>query len=211
MDTNTIKHNKFLLEKTAESLARNGFNDVKAFDTAKEAKELIKSLIKPKSVIAMGGSVTIKELDFSNELKDVEILQHKPEMGIQERRQIWRKVFSADYYFASPQAITLDGKMYFLDMYGNRAAAVIFGPEHVILMAGYNKIVKDEPAALYRSKNVAAVENTHRLNKNTPCIKTWECSDCNSSDRICRVMTVLYKRPAATEYTIILVNEHLGF
>lgn len=206
MDKNTL-----LLEKTAENLIKNGFKNTLICNNIEETKKLVKSIIKPKTKLGIGGSMTVKELDLVNELKENEILQHQQGMSLEERKQLWRKIFYADYYLASPQAITQDGKMFFLDMYGNRVSAIIFGPEHVILLAGYNKIVNDEQTALWRIRNISAVKNVNRLKKNTPCYKTGKCENCNSNDRICRVLSVIYKKPPATEYTVILINHELGF
>ncbi|MCG2725057.1 MAG: lactate utilization protein [Elusimicrobia bacterium] len=48
------------------------------------------------------------------------------------------KKFNVDFYFVSPQAITLNGEMIFIDANGNRGASVIYGPKKIILIAGYN-------------------------------------------------------------------------
>ena len=211
MDDNTVWHNKLLLEKTAENLAKNGF-DAKLYDTVQQAKEYVFSLISPDMQIAAGGSLSIKQLGLFDYLKEkqISLIQHKPEMNFDQRREIWRKAIMSDLYFASPQAVTIEGKLVFVDMYGNRVAAVIFGPKKVVLIAGYNKLVTDDETAMWRSRHVAGVQNAHRLNKKTPCMTAGKCMDCSSKDRICNVTTILHKKPGAADITIILVNEQLG-
>ncbi|MEW6041110.1 MAG: lactate utilization protein [Elusimicrobiota bacterium] len=212
MDENVIKYNRLQLERVKEKLIKNGFEDVRLFENHNDVKEEIIKLIPKGSTVGVGGSVTIRETGILAELeKDRQIITHRPGTDISERKETWKKAAHSDFYLASPQAISLEGKLFFLDKYGNRLSSVIFGPTRVVLIAGYNKIVKDDAEASWRSKNVAAVKNTNRLKSKTPCIKTGECSDCSSDDRICNVYLSLWKRPPATDYTIFLVNEELGY
>ena len=45
----------------------------------------------------------------------------------------------------------------------------------------------------------------------TPCAKTGFCSDCNAPKRLCRVTTILHRKPFMTDISVVLVNEALGF
>mgnify|MGYP000291885215 CR=1 FL=1 len=214
MNENTKKFNKLILNKVAEQLNKNGFEDVSVVDTKSDAVKKVLELIPENSIVGLGGSMTVRELGLVEQLsaeKKCKILQHKSGMPIEERKTLWREVFSADFYLASPQAISYDGKIFFIDKYGNRVAAVIFGPKKVILIAGYNKLVPDLDTALWRIKNIAAVKNAIRLGLNTPCVNAGKCMDCSSGERICNVVTYLLKRPSATEYSIVLVNDELGY
>jgi hypothetical protein len=49
------------------------------------------------------------------------------------------------------------------------------------------------------------------LNMKTPCAETGVCSDCNAPQRICRVTTILHRRPMKTAVSVVLVNAELGF
>jgi len=71
--------------------------------------------------------------------------------------------------------------------------------------------VKDKEQALWRIRNVSAVKNAFRMNIKTPCASSGICSECQSDDRICMVITTIMRKPTATEYAIILVNEELGY
>jgi len=44
----------------------------------------------------------------------------------------------------------------------------------------------------------------------TPCARIGKCTDCNSSDRICNVTTIIEKALPHTEISLLLVNEDLG-
>jgi hypothetical protein len=117
----------------------------------------------------------------------------------------------SDFYIASPQAITLDGKLIFIDGTGNRCAAITWGPRHLLIIAGVNKIVKDSEEGFYRMRNISAISNNIRLNKKNPCVKTGKCEDCSSPDRICNIVTILWKKPKIANCTVILINEELGY
>ena len=59
---------------------------------------------------------------------------------------------------------------------------------------------------------VAAPLNAKRLNRKTPCaLHADKCYDCNSPDRICRNLSVLWDKPTGSEYEIILIKEELGY
>jgi len=213
MDENVIKFNLILLEKVSEKLKKNGFEDVWVFENKQQAKQKIIDIIPEKSQVGLGGSMTVAELGIIEELKkkNVQIVKHELSMPLSERKNIWRRALTSDFYIASPQAITYDGKLFFIDKYGNRLTATIFGPGRVILIAGYNKLVPDEDSALWRIRNISAVKNVHRLKLKTPCSTVGYCTDCESQERICNVVSFLLRRPPATEYSIILVNEELGY
>ena len=201
-----------LLGDTAAALKKNGF-EVLTFEDSPSAIKHILALIGSGKKVGMGGSMTVQALGLPEALKKAgnEIITHAPGMSEDERMETWLKAQAADFYLASPQAITAKGEMLFLDGNGNRAAAVIYGPGRVILIAGANKIVGTMDEGLWRMRNVAAIANNIRLKKNNPCVKTGKCEDCASPERICNVLTTLLKKPRVTNYTVILINEELGY
>lgn len=201
-----------LLKDTAEALEKNGF-EAAVFEDSPSAIKHILALIGSGKKVGMGGSMTVQAMGLPEALKKAgnEITTHALGMSEDERMKTWLKAQTADFYLASPQAITAKGEMLFLDGNGNRAAAVIYGPGRVILIAGVNKITGTMDEGLWRMRNVAAIANNIRLKKNNPCVKTGKCEDCASPERICNVMTTLLKKPRSTNYTVILINEELGY
>jgi LUD domain len=85
-----------------------------------------------------------------------------------------------------------------------------FGPKKVIIIAGYNKIVPDVNSALDRIKRVAAPLNAKRLGLPLPCAETGYCHDCSAEARICRVTSIIQRRPSGTDVSVYLINEELG-
>lgn len=212
-DENIAQFNKKLLEKIQQRLIKNGFTQTHVFDTSSEVKKYIINLIGSNKKVGVGGSQTIRSLEIIEQLKTAgnEIITHSSDMDTETRLKVWLDAQRADFYLASPQAITFNGELIFLDAYGNRVSSCIYGPKKVILVAGYNKIVKDIDTGIWRTRNVAAVINNIRLNRKNPCVSTGRCEDCESTTRICNVLVILYKKPAYTEYEILLVNEMLGY
>jgi len=211
MDRNIKEANKLILENVKVSLIKNRFNAL-IFDTKEELKKNIIEIIGHGKKIGVGGSMSLKEIGVLEELsKNNKIYTHLPDMSYEERRKIWINAIDSDFYLASPQAITFDGKLIFVDGNGNRCAALTWGPKHLVLIAGVNKIVRDFDEGLWRSRNIAAVRNNIRLNKKNPCVITGKCEDCLSEERICNILTVLYKKPKITEITVFLLNDNLGY
>lgn len=64
-------------------------------------------------------------------------------------------------------------------------------------MAGTNKIAPDLDSALWRARNVAAPKRAQSMGRKDPMrlVKADRCYDCQSPDRICRVLTVLWAPP----------------
>ena len=94
---------------------------------------------------------------------------------------------------------------------GNRTSAMAFGPKHVVVVAGMNKVTHDTESAIRRVKEIAGPMRARSLNMDTPCAKTGRCSDCNVPQRICRITTILHRKPMMTDVSVILINEALGF
>ncbi|MBT0665186.1 LUD domain-containing protein [Geobacter pelophilus] len=200
-------------EKAVEALGQNGFTSVYC-RTANEAYDYIMKEAEDAASIGFGGSRTIVDLMVQAPLqeKGKEILNHGlPGLSSEERMAIMRRQLTCDLFLTGTNAVTLSGWLVNIDGNGNRVAAMFFGPQKVIVVAGRNKIVDgDLPAAINRIKNWASPPNAKRLNYNTPCAKTGFCSNCNSPERICRVTTVIDRKPRVMDIRVLVVNEDMG-
>lgn len=184
------------------------FSDITAVNTA------LLEMISEKATVGIGGSVTIRELSIIDQLekRGNEVTHHwRPEATKETNREIRQKEGMADYYLTSANAITQHGDIINIDGIGNRVAHMIYGPDNVIIIAGYNKIVPDIDSGVRRSKEIAAVINAKRVGAKTPCAETGRCVDCNTPGRICRVTTIMQYRPWQTKIKVMLVNETLGY
>lgn len=211
-DANILWFRNTLLERTARALKANGFRVEIATGVA-DARQMLLKEISPSETVGVGGSMTIEEIGIIPELlnRGIKVVTHTSGKEPAERLELRYQAVGASVYLSSPNAVTLDGKLLFIDHYGNRPAGMTFGPKKVIAVAGVNKITPDEETGWWRAKNVAAVINARRLGLKTPCTVVGYCSDCDSPERICRVFLKLEKKPKSTDYLIILVNEDLGY
>ncbi len=200
-------------EKAVEALGQNGFTAL-YFRTGQEAHDYILREAADAHSIGFGGSRTIVDLNVQDELQaqGKEILNHGvPGLTPEERMAIMRRQLTCDLFLTGTNAVTLSGWLVNIDGNGNRVAAMFFGPRKVIVVAGRNKLVDgDMQAAIDRIKNWASPPNAKRLNYNTPCAKTGFCSNCNSPDRICRVTTVIDRKPRSMDIRVLVVNEDMG-
>lgn len=200
-------------EKAVEALGQNGFTAVYC-RTGREAHDYIINEAAGASSVGFGGSRTIVDLGVQEPLKasGKEILNHgEPGLSPEERLAIMRRQLTCDLFLTGTNAVTLSGWLVNIDGNGNRVAAMFFGPHKVIVVAGRNKIVDgDLDAAINRIKNWASPPNAKRLNYNTPCAKTGFCINCNSPDRICRVTTVIDRKPRVMDIRVLVVNEDMG-
>jgi D-serine deaminase-like pyridoxal phosphate-dependent protein len=212
MDQNRLAASLKILENAAQALRKNGF-ETDVFADGSTAAAHILELIGSGKTVGMGGTMSVADLGLAERLTAAknEIVTHLPGMGPEERRRTFQRAQAADFYIASPQAVTRDGKMIFVDGVGNRVSAIAYGPGRVILLAGRNKLVRDTDEGLRRMRDVSALANNIRLDKANPCVKAGRCVDCSSPERICNVVTMFWKKPQSAEYSVVLVNEELGY
>ena len=203
-------------ERCADRLRRNGFEVATAAD-AHEAGEYIRSRIAelaPAS-ISFGDSMTLYATGTVEWLRTQRTYpfidtfeQGVPFRELIERR---RQALLCDLFLTGANAVTLDGELHWLDMIGNRIAPIAFGPRHVILTVGRNKIVEDGDAAFRRIRETAAPRNAARHEDfDTPCVKPGRCMDCASPRRICNERLILHKCHPKGRITVVLIDEDLG-
>ncbi|MGI6084770.1 MAG: lactate utilization protein [Acetivibrionales bacterium] len=180
------------------------------FETGSEAAAFLASELRKKKIV-FGGSQTLKELGLYELLSEEnDVFWHWIKKDIVARRQA---EIEAGVYIASANAISETGEIVNMDGSCNRVANLAYGHEHVIYVAGVNKVVPTLEDAIDRVRNIAAPLNSKRGGSNTPCTGTDEirCNDCRSEDRSCRVMTITMFRPRLVKsMQLILINQNLG-
>ena len=217
MDKPIENYWKIRLTNLKETLEGNNF-EVFVADSINEAKDIVLEKIIPKTEaksVSWGGSVTFiatglyQALKESGDMKVLDTYDKKlsPEEALERRRQS----LLVDLYLTGTNAVTESGQLVNLDATGNRIGGITFGPKHVIILVGRNKITADLDEALFRVKNYAAPVNTMRLEKKTPCAKTSYCEECKSPDRICNTWTITEKSFPKGRVKVVLIDEDLGF
>ena len=191
--------------KLTENLERRGYQ-VRRFATAREAADYLDGQI-DQTTVSMGGSMTIKELDLYDRLASHNwAVWHWEGGSLEEAAQ-------TQVYLSSVNGLAGTGELINIDGTGNRVASTVFGHRRVYFVVGSNKIAPDYDAALWRARNIASPKNAQRLGKKTPCaVKGDRCYDCQSPERICRALTVLWEKPQGIEHMeIVLVEQELGY
>lgn len=200
MDFSTIKKN----------LEAKGYT-VTCFENGSAATEYLSAQITGKTV-GFGGSMTLRELGLYDILKkNNETLWHWQTEN-KDPADLRERAGNAEIYFSSVNGMSEDGQIINIDGSCNRVASILYGHKKVFLVVGRNKIAKDYDAALFRARNIAAPLNAKRLGVDTPCaVKGDKCYDCNSPSRICRALSVLWKKPSGADIEVVLIDQDLGY
>ena len=215
---------KAKIAKTIENLKKNKM-DAYYCETKEDACSLVKTLINKGDVISSGGSVTLKQTGVYEIItsSDYNYLDRSaPGLTRADVEEVYRKTFSADAFFTSTNAVTENGELYNVDGNSNRVAAILYGPKSVVVVCGFNKIVKDINEAVKRVKCIAAPKNTVRLNCDTYCAKEGKCvslnnenaelcSGCHSDGRVCCNYVVCSQQRHPGRIKVIIIGEEYGY
>ena len=176
MDQNTNKIMSLKITRTLKNLEKNQMKG-HYIESVAELKPLVKSLLSPGDVVAVGGSQTLFESDMFELLRSGEynfLDRYAPGLTPESMKELYRNSFSANAFLMSTNALTENGELYNVDGTGNRVAALTYGPDRVIVIAGINKLVRNLDEAVFRNRQISAPSNATRLNCNTPCTVTAE-------------------------------------
>ncbi len=146
-------------------------------ENKEQAVDKILEIIPISSSIGISGSVTLDQLGIVKQLEsrgNKVFNQYKSGISRDESLELRRQGMAADYYLASPNAISEKGELVFFSAYGNRTAGVSYA-KNVIVVAGINKITPNIQEALKRSREYATPLNCKRLNWNAPCFEDGIC------------------------------------
>lgn len=182
--------------------------------TKEDALALVKEKFLTKGVsVAWGGSMTLDETGVMDYLKESDcVVYDRMAPKTREEEKIMKgNIINADYFLMSTNAITIDGELVNIDGRANRVSFLCYGPEHVLILAGMNKVVSNVEEGINRVRNIASPPNALRLNKNTPCAANGRCADCVSEDCICSQIVVTRHSTIPNRIHVILIGEELGF
>ena len=205
-----------------ELIARLDRQNISAFyaKDATEAFDTVLSMIPEGSTVGFGDSMTLIEIGVVDALQSGNYSFLNPwEPGISAKESLQRKKRSltSDVFVTGSNALTMDGKIVNVDGHGNRVAAMLFGPDKVIIVVGINKIVETLDEAMERIRRIAAPRNVKRhpnFDPMPPCGATGVCSDCSSPWRICNKTVIIEGQFDNDRYhpviTVVIVGEELG-
>ncbi|MHC1693584.1 MAG: lactate utilization protein [Sphaerochaetaceae bacterium] len=226
MDANRNKIKEMMIARTIGKLKKNNM-DAAYLPGMLDVVPMLRSLLEEGDTIALGGSMTLAEtgalrLVHSSDYHLID--RYAPGITPEQTRQAFIDAFSADVFLTSVNAITEHGELYNVDGTSNRAAAMLFGPKRVIVVAGWQKIVPTLRDAVDRVKHIAAPANSLRLEKDTPCVKSGHCIAPFCDERnlmsitpgaceqtICSNMVVMGRQKDAGRIMVLIVGEAVGY
>ena len=176
------------------------------------ALEKALELIPEGASVGWGGAMSAEEIGLIDAVRSggYHAIDRDKVATPEERDQIMRQCLSAQVFLTGANALSLDGQMVNIDGNGNRMAAIVYGPESVIVVAGMNKVMDSLEDAVTRARTVAAPMNKQRFGAVTGCAETGVCVNCKSEGCICnQILITRHCRPAG-RIKFILVGEALG-
>ena len=211
-----LQRNKKIGEKVVLGLKKRFF-DAYYVDTKEQALQKAIELIPLTDVISWGGSMSVLETGLIDHLlkNEYNVINRDIAKSKEEKMELLKQAMYCDTYLMGTNAMTEDGQLVNVDCIGNRVAALMFGPENVIVIVGVNKVVKTVEEAIERAREIAAPINMQRVAGNsmrqTPCFSTGSCHDCISKDSICSHIVVTRLCNPPKRIKVIVVGESLGF
>ena len=177
-----------------------------------DALEKALELIPEGASVGWGGAMSAEQIGLMDALRgrNVKLLDRSKAETPQERITLMKQCLLADVFLTGANALSLDGQMVNIDGNGNRVAAIVYGPDSVIVVAGMNTVCDTLEQAVQRARSVAAPANSQRFSIAAPCNSTGSCHNCTSVDCICnQILITRHCRPAG-RIKFILVGEELG-
>ena len=170
-------------------------------------------LIPEGASVGWGGALSAQQIGLIDAVKagNYAAIDRDAAKTPEERTQALKRCLTADVFLSGANALSLDGQMVNIDGTGNRIAAIVYGPETVLVIAGMNKVCDTLDDAMTRARTVAAPMNKQRFPFKTPCEATGACADCKSEDCICNQILITRNCRPAGSIKFILVGEELGF
>lgn len=196
-----------------ENLIKNGF-DAHWVPTCQSAADTIWTLASNYQTFGFAGSDTTRKLGLPQKAIQMgkTVFDHwQNDLSADEDLAVRLEQGRCDCFICSANGISMTGEIVNVDGIGNRTSAMAFGPKKIIIAAGMNKVTKDLPSALERIRETAAPMRAKSLNMKTPCAQTGVCSDCQAPQRICRITTILHRKPLLSDISVVLINDSLGF
>ncbi len=202
-------------EKRAQVLIKNlKARHFDAWYCEDKAEALCKALelIPEGSSVGWGGAMSAVQIGLMERLKtgSYQAIDRDATSSPEERKAAMKKCLLADVFITGANAISMDGQMVNIDGVGNRVAAIVYGPEMILVIAGMNKVTDTLEDAVRRARTVAAPMNKQRFPAQTPCGVTGTCADCKSEGCICNQILITRNCKPAGRIKVILVGEDLG-
>lgn len=209
-------YGKIYYDKRAQMLVKNlqsrGFEAYYCTDRQDALAKALELIPKGASV-GWGGATSAQQIGLMDAVKagEYRVIDRDTAQTPEERIRLMKQCLTVDVFITGANALSLDGQMVNIDGMANRVAAIAYGPESVIVIAGMNKAADTLEAAVTRARTVAAPINKQRFASQTPCMVTGSCADCKSEGCICNQILITRNCRPKGRIKFVLVGEELGF
>ena len=132
-------------EKRAQVLIKNlksrHFDAFYCPDAA-SALEMALELIPEGASVGWGGALSAQQIGLIDAVKkgNYAAIDRDAAKTPEERNALLKRCLTADVFLSGANALSLDGEMVNIDGTGNRVAAIVYGPETGLVIAGMNKV-----------------------------------------------------------------------
>lgn len=187
--------------------------EVEFFKELNEVKNRVLELIPKESTVGIANSQTLKGMMISQELANRGNIVYDKTFAkdAEEAVLLKKKALLTDWYITGTNAISMEGHIVNIDHSGNRVAAMIYGPDKVIIVASKNKIEDTLEKAIDRARNHAAPLNAIRAGYKPPCVDKRICIDCRSKERVCYNLSIIEGQFDSERMKLFIVDEEAGF
>ena len=192
---------KNTIDITIESLKNNGI-DAHFVNTGEEAKAKVLSMIPSEAEVMNMTSVTLDTIGISKELESKDYKLARDKLNSQDISKREKKMIGAapEYALGSAHAVTENGEIIVASNTGSQLPAYAYGSDHVILVVGAQKIVKNLDEGMKR-----LYEHTLPL-ESERARKAYSVPGSNVSK-----ILIINKEIHKDRIHLIFVNEVLGF
>jgi len=195
---------KKVVEATVSQLQGHGMSVELLADKA-AALTRLQEMIPAGAEVMTGSSTTLNQIGFTEYLESGKHDWKNLHLAITaenddvKRNTLRRKTVTAEYFVASANALTEDGKIVSVDATGSRVGALPYAAEKVILVVSTQKITKDLEAAMQRIRDHVFPLEDNRM------------QDAYGMGSNLSKWVILEKEFVPGRITILLVEEVLGF
>jgi len=199
---------KLLSEKLIEEFAKRNIEG-EYFESKEDALKKIIETTPSNATISCGGSETLHEIGLIEQLRKGPYSFLDPLAGEAgaEKEKVAYQALTADYFFMGCNAITETGELVNIDGIGNRVAALCFGPKHVIIVAGMNKVMPDLESAINRAEVQASKMIVLKFSNQLSSFDELHNAALSAGSQLVITRRSIYKN----RIKVILVGESLGY
>ncbi len=193
-----------IISKTAKALESHGMS-VKIAKNGAEAKSLVLDLLPKGAEVMDMTSVTLDTIGVSKEIQESGVYKSARKISysldqVKQAKEIHGLRDIPDWTVGSVHAVTEEGSLMVSSQSGSQLAAYSFGSDHLILVVGAQKIVKNLDEGFKRLYEHCLVLESERARK----AYGVPASAINK-------IFILHEEIKKGRITVILVKEVLGF